>query len=302
MCMRWPENDYRLYLKHSDDEEMKYGLPGKKKYPMPDREHVLSAIKFFNYVSPGDEKELARNILKRIREYGIEDINVGEKNRFKKYYKGDHLEHHGILGMHWGIRRFQNADGSLTTAGKERYSGKSSSAGLSEARIALKNGPEKYGSMTEYLNTVSQDCLPFDCGPSEYMSKAEIEKRADAAATLGLKALARMDPYAVGVADVNNPDDWDKKWFVYEDQTIGMALIADLVNQNYTAKECSKLIDLAENNWKLKYDKDLSSRAEGMIFDLDEGNYGGRLHSFAKSCEKIKAEESGNTKKNKGGK
>jgi hypothetical protein len=31
------------------------------------------------------------------------------------------LYHHGILGMHWGIRRFQNKDGSLTGAGKKRY-------------------------------------------------------------------------------------------------------------------------------------------------------------------------------------
>ena len=31
------------------------------------------------------------------------------------------LEHHGILGQKWGIRRFQNPDGSLTEAGKKRY-------------------------------------------------------------------------------------------------------------------------------------------------------------------------------------
>lgn len=35
----------------------------------------------------------------------------------------DYLEHHGILGQKWGIRRFQNPDGSLTPAGKVRYSG-----------------------------------------------------------------------------------------------------------------------------------------------------------------------------------
>lgn len=30
------------------------------------------------------------------------------------------LEHHGIKGQKWGIRRYQNPDGSLTTAGKKR--------------------------------------------------------------------------------------------------------------------------------------------------------------------------------------
>lgn len=32
-----------------------------------------------------------------------------------------YLEHHGILGQRWGVRRFQNPDGSLTKAGQKRY-------------------------------------------------------------------------------------------------------------------------------------------------------------------------------------
>lgn len=46
------------------------------------------------------------------------------------YYSGaEHdthsLEHYGVKGQKWGIRRFQNSDGTLTSAGKQRY-GKSS--------------------------------------------------------------------------------------------------------------------------------------------------------------------------------
>lgn len=37
------------------------------------------------------------------------------------YYRTNELYHHGIKGQKWGVRRYQNPDGSLTAAGKKRY-------------------------------------------------------------------------------------------------------------------------------------------------------------------------------------
>ena len=80
-------------IRHSDEDDEaenkihKYGVPEQKKFPLPDAGHVRSAIRFFNYVEPRYEEELAKAILARAKEYGVDisKINVGDENRFKKY-------------------------------------------------------------------------------------------------------------------------------------------------------------------------------------------------------------------------
>lgn len=52
------------------------------------------------------------------------------------------LTHHGILGMKWGIRRYQNADGSLTAAGKKRQK-KQQAKNLEKARKARADKKEQ---------------------------------------------------------------------------------------------------------------------------------------------------------------
>lgn len=103
-----PESYKMAHSDLEDDKAKKYGIPELKKFPMPDKRHVISAIKFFNYVTPAHEEELAKAILARIKEYGMnfDDFGVGDENRFKKYIpkEEDHLEHHGIKGQKWDVR------------------------------------------------------------------------------------------------------------------------------------------------------------------------------------------------------
>ena len=80
------ELDLCLEAKRSELPDEEFGVSSKRKFPLDAEKHVRSAIKFFNYVDPEDEEELAEKIIKKIKEMDIKNIHITERNRFSKYY------------------------------------------------------------------------------------------------------------------------------------------------------------------------------------------------------------------------
>lgn len=69
----------------------------------------------------------------------------------------DELYHHGILGQKWGVRRFQNKDGTRTAAGKKRYSGPFSSIKRAKANRKRNKALKKARKTREKNRAEKQD-------------------------------------------------------------------------------------------------------------------------------------------------
>ena len=63
------------------------------------------------------------------------------------------IQHHGILGQKWGVRRFQNLDGSRTAAGKKRYSKEE----IRQARNDLNTERKKLNDLQKKASRIEGD-------------------------------------------------------------------------------------------------------------------------------------------------
>lgn len=83
-----------------------------------------------------------------------------------------YLAHDGILGMKWGVRRYQNPDGSLTEAGRLRYSRQMTKKRKAAARKeeAKRAADEKAGRPRDVSTMTDQEIRDF-------LNRKDLEKR-----------------------------------------------------------------------------------------------------------------------------
>lgn len=206
------------------------------------------------------------------------------------------LMHYGVLGMKWGVRRYQNKDGSLTSAGRKHYGSndiklKDKPADKSIIKTQYDIKKKVFEKNNDFLSADKfQDVSGYNKDTQEFYldfskKKKQKKKRILDAVTLGIKAL---EPWG----KETNPNDPNQQWwFLFEDQTVGLPLITDLVNQGKTSGQIKSIIkeakDLVDISNKLSVNNEAEYIGyESPYFDIMEASYG--IDKFIDNCIKIK--------------
>lgn len=135
-----------------------------------------------------------------------------------------YLQHHGILGQKWGVRRFQNADGSYTAAGKKRYGD-----GENNGRVTVRQANKI--AFEARKDSFSKDRVKSKAG--EKVTIRQANNNARKAANMAVKAVKKSKPVIEDHTGIKNHV--DKKEFrerrrdVSKSRTFGAKLTTNLL-------------------------------------------------------------------------
>ena len=173
----------------------------------------------------------------------------------------DYLMHHGIKGQKHGVRNGPPYPLNRDSKGHVVKSKKKTSKPIDRNNILSMDGASHIG------------WGKFD---------QERDKRYIDAAKLGVKALEVEGEY-----DIEHPenDPEVQSWFLFEDQTIGLPMIADMVNQGYSRNQIINFLD-KESKKPYSYDDEAIFNAHELFFN--DPKYRQNTINFIDNCIKYK--------------
>ena len=150
------------------------------------------------------------------------------------------LYHHGVKGMKWGVRRYQNKDGSLTPVGQKRY-----------ARDAREKEFNKYDSETNkyYKESKKNGRSDLDADASRYVKEdLERTKRLTDSASQFTGSMQRMNKSAMDRSAKDRPKmDLSSMTDKEMREQINRALLEKQYNDIFAPQKTSKGREYASN-------------------------------------------------------
>lgn len=176
-------------------------------------------------------------------------------------YEEAYLAHHGIKGQRWGVRRFQNPDGSLTSAGAKRY------AIGSDGKLVNKKGVTRASNRYQIKRAKQQARLERvkakEAAKTErYKEKLEA-KKPQLSRKEYVKSLSDKE-----LGDINKRDAMEATWLKNhpEKKTVGKYLMNDVIKPS-VEKAMKKQVDDYIDKF---VDKTTKSLVDSILADSDK--------------------------------
>lgn len=167
----------------------------------------------------------------------------------------NYLQHHGILGQKWGIRRYQNEDGTLTPEGRERYGDLSdmTNAGDEDSDYIIRGRNIARRSATDLLTDDNKDkkyTYVYDLTNdddnrfySQFGSKVTHYELDDPTAIAGKKALGHF--FMEKMLNITDENDLDALDTIYSEgaRRLGSSYVEDLFTLPYHPEQHKEALE-----------------------------------------------------------
>lgn len=152
--------------------------------------------------------------------------------------------HHGIKGQKWGVRRFQNEDGTLTAEGKARYSD-----GDGRVRGVLKGAAHKTGEVAGKLFNKAKESLKNKV--DEKLDERNPSRMSDQELREKLNRLNMEKQYKQIVRELDQKPKKEHKIGKFVGQTLSTVLVATAT---------TTLASIVKRNMEIKSDEILAPK------------------------------------------